>query len=202
MADEQQPVRRHMQIHKPASLVKPGLAGEFDPVEVADGVTLALAVSDPDRMEACLAEAFERGVSSFVVFASERSPQGLAFTVMPRLEKALAELSQKDGRPFALSGPLSLFDLTELFGEFGSVALCWEEARRLAPKVGQIMDGASRGLVVIGPVDGFDRAEAEALTSMGATAATLGPKVLDVEDAVSQAVDQAVGALARPGSGA
>lgn len=178
---------------------EPGLAGELDPIPTADGITLALAVSDPERMAECVTRATTLGASAIVTFLSSRSPQGVALTVMPAIEKAVAQAAgQTHADPPQLNGPISLFDLTQLFSAHDAIAVCWEEARSRARDVSHAVAGSRRPLVIVGPVDGFSHAEVDALAEAGATPVTLGPKVLDVEDAVSSALTLAAYGIEQP----
>lgn len=177
----------------------PGLTGELDPIPTADGVTLALAVSDPDRMAACASRATTLGAAAIVTFLSARSPQGVALSVMPRIERAVMQASeQAHAEAPQLNGPVSLFDLTQLFAGHDAVAVCWEEARSRTKDVSHAVSGSKRPLVIVGPVDGFERSEVDALAQAGAVPVTLGPKVLDVEDAVASAMTLATYAAEQP----
>jgi 16S rRNA (uracil1498-N3)-methyltransferase len=81
--------------------------------------------------------------------------------------------------------PLPFAQLLERFAEYDAVLLPWEVAEQqpLRERLPEIVRGAPRILVVIGPEGGFSHAEAESAQAAGAHLISLGPLILRTETA-------------------
>lgn len=164
---------------------KEAVAGQIEVRRLAVGepathLTLYQALLKQDRFEWVLQKGTEIGVSRFVPIVTGRS---VVTTVRPnkleRWQRLLAEAAEQSrrGRIPELAAPISLAQaLAACPAEV--VLMPWEEAQGVT--ISQALAGQPRTVALfIGPEGGFTAAEA----GLGATAVTLGPRILRAETA-------------------
>lgn len=150
--------------------------------EPAAAVTVALAVSEPSRVEWAVEKGTECGAAAFLLFAAARSQEAHLRALsarLPRLRRVAAEATKQCDRTVVprVDGPVPFRDVVS-----GAV----RPVVALVPGAAPLMPGKrpGGGTLVVGPEGGLDAEEAAALAASGAALAGLGPRVLRLETAV------------------
>ena len=151
-------------------------------------IVVAQGIPKGQKMDFVVEKLTELGAAEIVPLRSERT---VVSDVSPnklerwkRLARAAAAQCGRSDIPH-VAQPADLTELMARFGEFDLVLLPWEVAPEepLARRLPQMLSGARRVLVVIGPEGGFSHAEADAAAAAGANIISLGPRVLRTETA-------------------
>jgi 16S rRNA (uracil1498-N3)-methyltransferase len=151
-------------------------------------VTVAQGVPKAQKMDFVVEKLTELGAGAIVPLQSERT---VVSDVSPnklerwrRLAKTAAQQCGRDDIP-AIHDPQRFDDLCATFGHYDAVLFPWELAERapLRERLPQLIAGARRVLVVIGPEGGFSHAEADAANAAGAHLISLGSRILRTETA-------------------
>lgn len=155
--------------------------------EASIDLTLCFALTKGDKPETVIQKTVELGVRRLIPFLSDRCVS------RPDPKSALKkhERYQKIARQAAMQSrrgiippvePLcTLQELTGRFGEFDKVLFCYEGGGK---PLRELMAPQDKTIaVLIGPEGGFEEREAELILSSGASAATLGKRILRAETA-------------------
>jgi 16S rRNA (uracil1498-N3)-methyltransferase len=151
-------------------------------------VTIAQAVPKAQKMDFIVEKCTELGASAFVPFLSERT---IADSVSEnklerwrRIAKTAAMQCARETVP-TVAEPLAFKDLTAVFPEYDCVLFPWELAERVPvrERLEQLLTGAARVLVLIGPEGGFSHGEAALAQQAGGHIVWLGPRILRTETA-------------------
>ncbi len=163
-------------------------------VEMQTRVTLAMALTRPQRYELALAKCTELGAYQFLPIVSERVQRSDA-TVGPnrksRWDRIVVEAAELSGRVHVpqIASPQPLAPaLSHLFSTNSSVVFLWEQATRplltdLLFSFREHQNGPSEIALVLGPVGGFADEEADQAIASGVLLASLGPRILRTETA-------------------
>ncbi len=156
------------------------LLGEAPAHDPERRVELFVAAPRPERAAWLVEKATELGVFAVRFVASERAVRGVDGKSLERLRRvAGAALEQCGGaRLPELSGPHSLDELSRW------TATCTDRFL-LDPRAAEALSkgGSSAAAVLIGPEGGWSDGEVDELAALGATAVSLGERVLRVETA-------------------
>jgi 16S rRNA (uracil1498-N3)-methyltransferase len=163
-------------------------AAAVDDAPAALQVTIAQALPKGAKMDFIVEKTTELGVAAIIPFVSARviGPERSAAKLerWRRIAKSAAQQSGRTTIP-SVHEPLSWAALTETFGAYDRVYVPWE----LAPPtpLRAIFDAeiptARSVLVAIGPEGGFGADEVALATAAGATAVSLGKRILRTETA-------------------
>ena len=145
--------------------------------------TVALAASEPSRVEWAVEKGTECGAAGFLLFVAGRSQASCVRALegkLPRLAKVAVEAVKQCGRSIvpAVEGPVPFADL---LGRRPSLVAV-PGAPRWSAGTGEA--AGSGGLIVVGPEGGLTPGERDALVASGAIPFGLGPRVLRLETAV------------------
>jgi 16S rRNA (uracil1498-N3)-methyltransferase len=148
-------------------------------------VTLFQAYPKQDKLELITEKCTELGVFEIVSFLSERViPNPRDFSKKrERLSRIAESAARQSGRGAIpqISGLTSFSAVLRSLGDFDLVLFCYENGgERLSAEK---LLGKTKIALIIGAEGGFSPAEAEALTSAGAVAVTLGERILRCETA-------------------
>ena len=143
--------------------------------------TLALAASEPARVEWAIEKGTECGAAAFLVFTATRSQIACVRSLqsrLGRLRKVAVEATKQCGRSVVpeIEGPVEFADLLARRPSFVAIPGAPGRDRDGAPGAG--------GIIVIGPEGGLSDEELAALTDAGAIPFGLGPRILRLETAV------------------
>lgn len=143
-------------------------------------VELFVAAPRPERAAWLVEKATELGVFAVRFVASERAVRGVDGKALERLRRvAGAALEQCGGaRLPVLSGPHELDELASLNAVCADRFLLDPRAATALPA-----GGSSAAAVLVGPEGGWSDGERDELAALGATAVSLGERVLRVETA-------------------
>jgi 16S rRNA (uracil1498-N3)-methyltransferase len=158
------------------------------PTETKVQLTLAQGIPKGQKMDFVVEKATELGVCCIIPFVSERTigeARGAAKT--ERWQRLARTAAQQCGRTILpqVEAPVSFATLVSRFGNFDAVLIAWELAEREALRavLPNVIAGAQRILVVIGPEGGITHAEAHEALAAGAHALSLGARILRTETA-------------------
>jgi 16S rRNA (uracil1498-N3)-methyltransferase len=145
-------------------------------------VDVAQAVPKGSRMDFVVEKGSELGVEAFLPFYCERSVgRDAGAQKIARWQRLARSAAQQCGRPSvaAVCDPISFDTLAARFCDYDVVLFAWELASPipLRERLAEILPGAGRALVVVGPEGGFTHAEAELAARSGAAMLWLGPRV-------------------------
>ncbi len=145
--------------------------------------TVALAVSESDRVEWAVEKGTECGAAAFLLWIAIRSQPSCVRSLqgrLPRLARVAVEAVKQCGRSVVplVEGPVLFGDLVARKPSLVAVP----GAPRWTPGNGFRADAG--GLIVIGPEGGLTGEERRALEATGALSFGLGPRVLRLETAV------------------
>lgn len=150
--------------------------------EPAAAVTVALAASEPPRVEWAVEKGTECGAAAFLLFAAARSQEAHLRALasrLPRLRRVAAEATKQCDRTVVprVDGPVDFRDV---------LSSAPRPVVALVPGAPPLPPGTLRGggTLVVGPEGGLDGEETAALAASGAVLAGLGPRVLRLETAV------------------
>lgn len=159
------------------------------PILKAPAPALGISLLKLDHLEWVLQKGVELGVHDFFLFVSERTIPHYAEQTTPkkmgRFEKIALEAAKQSGlvaQP-RIEPPKPFTKLTNLFKNFSTVLLAWEEEREYS--FHSTMEGVdlSQLLVLIGPEGGFASREALQAEQAGAKKISLGRQILRSETA-------------------
>lgn len=151
-------------------------------------VSVAQALPKGQKMDFVVEKTTELGAGAILPFCSERAiareASAAKLARWRRLAKTAAQQSGRADVP-VVAGVSSYAALLDRFAEFDAVLFAWELAARvpLRERLPQLLAGARRVLIVVGPEGGFTHAEAEAASARGAAAIWLGERILRTETA-------------------
>lgn len=151
-------------------------------------VDVAQAVPKGNKMDFVVEKAAELGAAAILPFRSERTIGDAGDAKIARWRRLAAAAAAQCGRldvP-AIAPPLASFGaLLEAFAGYDAVAFAWELASHhpLRERLPELLRGARRALIVVGPEGGFTHEEAAAATARGAQPLWLGPRILRTETA-------------------
>jgi 16S rRNA (uracil1498-N3)-methyltransferase len=156
-----------------------------DPVRC---VELLVATPRPERAAWLVEKATELGVFAVRFLASERAVRGVDGKALERLGRvARAALEQSGGaRLPELSGPHALDEVPRMAEKMPGLAHPGGALLLLDPAARQSLSSAAEGpphAVLVGPEGGWSDGERAALVEAGATAVSLGVRVLRLETA-------------------
>ena len=163
-------------------------------VEMQTQVTMAMALTRPQRYELALAKCTELGAHKFTPLVSERvqrSDSTIGSNRKSRWERIVVEAAELSGRVNVpqITPPQPLpFALDHLSSATSKVVFLWEQAAG-SPLMDLLIsfrkqgNGPSEIALVLGPVGGFSNNEAERAVASGALLASLGPRILRTETA-------------------
>lgn len=154
----------------------------------ARSVDVAQAVPKGQKMDFIVEKATELGARAILPFYSERSVAHAPGTAkLDRWRRLARSAAQQCGRSFVpeIVPVVSFDELLQRFGEYDAVLFLWElaPAEPLRERLPQLVESASRVLVVVGPEGGFSHAEADAAAAGGANLLWLGTRILRTETA-------------------
>lgn len=158
------------------------------PVEARLDITLAQGIPKGQKMDFVVEKTTELGIGAIVPVRSERviGAQTSAGKVerWRRIARSAAAQSGRRRVP-EVAEILDWDGLLASFPDYDRVLLPWEalEPAPLRSRLGELLAGATRILIIIGPEGGFSRDEAAAATAAGAHAISLGPRILRTETA-------------------
>lgn len=155
--------------------------------ELPVDITLCMALIRREKMELVLQKAAELGVKHIIPFESSRcvvhERKEKKDKIMARWNSILLEASAQCKRNMVpqLSEVVPFSSLVNNDSDVRMLA--FENAGYSAKKIRDVIHGASRIMVVIGPEGGFSEDEAEFLIRQGFDAVTLGNRILRAETA-------------------
>ncbi|HTV72961.1 MAG TPA: 16S rRNA (uracil(1498)-N(3))-methyltransferase [Candidatus Acidoferrales bacterium] len=151
-------------------------------------LTLAQGIPKGQKMDFVVEKATELGVCSIIPFVSERTigeARGAAKTERwRRLARTAATQCGRTVLP-QIEDPEPFAAVLARFTAFDTVLIAWELAEREALRavLPNVIAGAQRILVMIGPEGGISHAEAHQALAAGAHALSLGARILRTETA-------------------
>lgn len=163
-------------------------------VEMKTRVTMAMALTRPQRYELALAKCTELGADRFIPIVSERvqrSDSMIGSNRKSRWDRIVIEAAELSGRVHVpeITTPRSLvLALDHLSSASSNVVFLWEEAtgQLLTDLLASFREQPNKHAeiaLVFGPVGGFTNEEAEQAVASGALLASLGPRILRTETA-------------------
>ena len=164
------------------------LSARLADLERIRSVDVAQAVPKGQKMDFIVEKATELGAHAILPFYSERSvAHAPGAAKVDRWRRLARSAAQQCGRRFVpeIDPVVSFDELLERFDGYDAVLFPWElaPAEALRERLPQVLEGASRVLVVVGPEGGFSHAEADAAESRGAVLVWLGERILRTETA-------------------
>lgn len=163
-------------------------------VEMQTQVTMAMALTRPQRYELALAKCTELGACKFIPIVSERvqrSDSTIGSNRKSRWDRIVVEAAELSGRvhvPQTTSPKPLDHALDHLSSARTNVVFLWEQAN--GPLLTDLLvsfreqeNGPAEIALVFGPVGGFSNDEAERAVASGAMLASLGPRILRTETA-------------------
>jgi 16S rRNA (uracil1498-N3)-methyltransferase len=151
-------------------------------------ITLAQGVPKGQKMDFVVEKLTELGVAQIVPLQSERTVvSDVSPNKIERWRRLAKTAAQQCGRADVpeIGEPAAYAHLLETFKDYDCVLLPWELADRvpLREKLPQLVNGAQRILVLIGPEGGFSHEEADRAQRAGAELISLGSRILRTETA-------------------
>ena len=163
-------------------------------VEMQTQVTMAMALTRPQRYELALAKCTELGACQFIPIISERvqrSDSTIGANRKSRWDRIVVEAAELSGRVHVpnITSPKPLaLALDHLSSASSNVVFLWEQSN--GPLLTELLVafrdqdvGPAEIALVCGPVGGFSNDEAERAVASGAMLASLGPRILRTETA-------------------
>lgn len=144
--------------------------------------TLYMAVTKGDKNDTIVQKAVELGVNKIVFFESRYTVSKIDEKKAQRLNKISVEASKQCGR--AVIVPVQVATIKQVATELGSydVALfCYEKAQDVS--LSTAVGSAKNLALVVGSEGGFSEEESQLFVQSGATAVTLGKRILRAETA-------------------
>ncbi|MBV9333372.1 MAG: 16S rRNA (uracil(1498)-N(3))-methyltransferase [Candidatus Eremiobacteraeota bacterium] len=163
-------------------------------------VDVAQAVPKGQRMDFVVEKGTELGARAVVPFFCERTiGRSVGDEKLARWRRLARSAAQQSGRHDVplVADPLSYDALLSTFDEYDVVLFAWELAppQALRDAVLSLLPARGEVLAIVGPEGGFSHAEAAAALERGATAISLGPRILRT-DTAALALLAVIGALA------
>lgn len=155
-------------------------------------VTLYQGYPKGDKLETVIEKAVELGVSRIVPVLTERSvarpDDKSAARKLERWQRRALEAAKQCGRGRIpqVEAMIPFSQLPRRMSEHGTALFCYELGGQ--PLSRSISPDCTDAAIFIGPEGGISALEAEALTEAGASAVTLGPRILRTETAPLAAI--------------
>ena len=151
-------------------------------------LTLAMGIVPGERYDWAVQKGTELGAAAIVPLVTERTEEAhrIPWKRLERLRRVAVSACKQCGRAWfpRFSEPVDLLDLDPR--DFDMAVAFWEEENKSLPlPFGKEGKTPETGLMVVGPVGGLSRGEAEGLRDRGCVLAGLGPRVLRTETAVA-----------------
>ncbi|HTU70098.1 MAG TPA: 16S rRNA (uracil(1498)-N(3))-methyltransferase [Candidatus Baltobacteraceae bacterium] len=151
-------------------------------------IDVAQAIPKGAKMEFVVEKLSELGVRALLPFESERTVvRDPRDAKLERWRRVARSAAQQSGRSdvIAIEEPAAFTQVCERMDRYDLVLLPWElaEPQPLRGRLPELIAGARRILVVIGPEGGFSHAEAELAQAARARPIWLGPRILRTETA-------------------
>jgi 16S rRNA (uracil1498-N3)-methyltransferase len=171
-----------------ATLLEAAAAGGEPPRESALQIDVAQGVPKGQKMDFIVEKATELGAAAILPFYSERTiVEHLGTGKLERWRRLAKTAAQQCGRRSVpeVHDTFHFEALLARFGDYDTVLFPWELAPHapLRDRLPQLLEGARRALIVIGPEGGFTHDEAESARERGAELLWLGPRILRTETA-------------------
>lgn len=150
--------------------------------ENAFTTTLYMAVTKGDKNDTIVQKAVELGVNKIVFFESRYTVSKIDDKKAQRLNKISIEASKQCGRAHVV--PVSVATIKQVAAQLKGhdVALfCYEKAQDLS--LSRAVGNAKDVALIVGSEGGFSPEEAQLFVGNGATAVTLGKRILRAETA-------------------
>lgn len=171
------------------------IAANEPPVEV----TLFMGIPKADKLDFAVQKATELGAVRVVPVRMERSVAKIDRKDAPkkaeRMRKIAAEAVKQCGRARTpeIMEAMDFTPAMQLFAAHDVAMMPWEDARGTRMKDVYAENSGARTIAVwVGPEGGISVNEAEKLINAGATAVTLGPRILRTETAAVASVTAAL----------
>ncbi|MEO9170862.1 MAG: 16S rRNA (uracil(1498)-N(3))-methyltransferase [Candidatus Baltobacteraceae bacterium] len=157
-------------------------------IETFACVDVAQGMPKGQKMDFVVEKLTELGVSAILPFESERSvARNMGVAKLERWRRLAKSAAQQSGRATipAVSDPEAFERIVSRFPDYDVVLFPWEvlHPHPLRATLPQLVAGAKRILVVIGPEGGFSHAEADLAADAGAHLVSLGGRILRTETA-------------------
>lgn len=154
-------------------------------VESAREIALAQAIPKGQKMDFVVEKATELGIARLIPVRSARSIAGASPAKLTRWQKLAKSAAQQSGRTRVpqIEDAIDFDALVARIAGFDATLFAWELGGAALRATLEEMRAARSILLVIGPEGGFSHAEAEAATAAGATAVSLGARILRTETA-------------------
>ncbi|MGC2128545.1 MAG: RsmE family RNA methyltransferase [Candidatus Aquilonibacter sp.] len=151
-------------------------------------IDVAQGIPKGQKMDFVVEKLGELGARTLIPLQSERTiVQELGAAKLERWRRLARSSAQQSGRSdlLTVTDPLPFAHLCLQFSEYDAVLFPWEVAERepLRERLPQLIGGAQRILVVVGPEGGFSHGEAESAQAAGAHLLSLGSRILRTETA-------------------
>jgi 16S rRNA (uracil1498-N3)-methyltransferase len=156
-----------------------------DARETRREISLAQAIPRGQKLDFVIEKATELGLARLIPVHSSRSIAGASANKLARWRKLARSAAQQSGRTRVpdVEEPIGLRALLERVPRFDAAVLAWELATRPLREALHALGAARSVLLIVGPEGGFSHAEAEAAVAAGASAVSLGPRILRAETA-------------------
>ena len=171
------------------------IAANEPPVEV----TLFMGIPKADKLDFVVQKATELGAVRVVPVRMERSVAKIDRKDAPkkadRMRKIAAEAVKQCGRAKTpeIAEAMDFTPAMQLFAQNDVAMMPWEDARGTRMKDVYAENSGARTIAIwVGPEGGISAAEAEKLMNAGATAVTLGPRILRTETAAVASITVAL----------
>ncbi len=151
-------------------------------------IDVAQGVPKGQKMDFVIEKLTELGVASIVPLVTERTVvRDAGASKLERWRRLARGAAQQCGRSDIppVGDPIAFDALLARFSSYDAVLMPWEVAQARPPRemLPQLLAGARRVLVVIGPEGGFSHLEAERAAAAGAHLISLGRRILRTETA-------------------
>ena len=147
-------------------------------------VTLYQAYPKSAKMQDVVQKAVELGAVGVVPFLSQRCVKRPKSADTQRLLRVAISAVKQCGRSIIpeVSDVLSFNDACARMKMHEQLIICWEEETKIP--LSAVLNSDTRDIgVVIGSEGGFEASEVEAMTALGGTSVTIGPRILRTETA-------------------
>jgi len=177
-------------LHVDGDAVRATLSERIDSPAPQPGLTIDVAQGVPKgaKMDFVVEKLSELGVASIIPIESERTiVRDLGSNKLERWRRLAKAAAAQSGRQTIaeVAEPVSFAKMLERFASYDTVLFPWELARvrPLRATLPELVAGARKILVVVGPEGGFSHAEAELAEAAGANVVSLGSSILRTETA-------------------
>jgi 16S rRNA (uracil1498-N3)-methyltransferase len=165
-------------------------------------LVLAQGIPKGQKMDYVVEKATELGVARILPLMTERTIADASPAKLERWRRLARAAAAQSGRvrPTEIEPALDWAELCAQFPRFDRVIVAWERAERspLRERLADLVAGARKIVIAVGPEGGFAEREAELAAVSGAALISLGARVLRTETAglvVCSVVRYALGEL-------